>query len=487
MKKNITLILSLLVFLGLTTSVYADEDSNWKDETVYYILVDRFVNGDSENDYNIDINDASSFHGGDIQGIINRLDYIKELGFTTINLSPIMSNDPKGYHGFLIDDFQKINEQFGTMEDVRELVRQARDRDLKVILDFVVTHVSEEHSWLTSNPTWIEDNKDLIWGDALPTPALDKPVVSDYFMESASYWINQTDVDGYRLYIDSSTPNQFISDFATYIKSQDSNLIVFTDTSDQMVIDHAVASNEMVINHEVSQVMSTVFSKSGNSLEPLVEFWDGQNNQRGLYMDSLVTPRFTREAVKQGENPLTRWKLALTYLYTIPGTPIIYQGSETTMDNGMDAPDHRMAQLNSGDEELKNYMEQLAAIRKQFPAITKGDIELVENNDGMTMFKRTFEGETIYVAINNDTETKTITLSDVPEGMQLTGLLQDNIVRKQQDGVFKIALERETADIFMIEEDTGINWLFVSFVVLVLGGFVTSVVILSRKSKKQEK
>ncbi|WP_226037686.1 alpha-amylase family glycosyl hydrolase [Aquibacillus saliphilus] len=489
MQKFLVFLVSISsVFLIADTSYAAlEDDSSLQNELIYYVLVDRFTNGTAENDGDIDIEDPSAYHGGDIQGVISNLNHIKELGFTTINLSPVMSNGAEGYHGFLIDDHRLVEEHFGSMEELAQLVEEAHKLDLKVVLDFVVSHVGPNHESLTNNSDWLA-NTTTFDGNEYPSPDLSNEMVKQYFFDSAAFWINETGIDGYRLYMNENTPSTFINEFTDAVQSIDSDFFVIGEVinsnqgfkSDELTID-------ALVNDQIHSRLSDIFSSYGNSIEPLLKEWPNNTNlTNGLYLDSHETIRFTREVVKQKQNPITRWKLGLTFLYTTPGVPIVYQGSEVPMDNGEDSPDHRMTQINGGDDELQQHIEQLAAIRKQFPSLVYGKLDLVESIGAMTMYKREYQGKVVYVAINNDTKTKSITIKDVPEGMQLTGLLQDNIVREKNNGEYKITLDRETADIYIVEEDTGLNWLFITFVVLVLGGFVGGVTYLSIKNKRQQ-
>lgn len=462
------------MLIGLPSLVSGNEQ--WQDENIYYILIDRFSNGSSTNDFEIDIENPNAYHGGDLQGIINHLGHIKELGFTTINLSPVMSNEIDGYHGFLIDDFRSVEEHFGTIEDVKELVDSAHDMELKVTFDFVVSHLSKTHNWVNENNDWIDGEVSNRWGDNLPSPALQNTEVEQYFLDTAAFWIEETNVDGFRLYVDEQTPDPFIARFIDHVKMRNANTFVFIDERNFNPMKFPVGYYD--------QEAVNVFRQAGQPLTGLLKGVE-QNQPKITYVDSIETTRFTREAIKQGQNPITRWKLALTYLYTTPGTPMIYQGTEIPMDNGEDTPDHQMIQIKGGDEELTAHIQQLAAIRKQFPAITNGDFAVEQSNGAMSLYKRTNRSKTVYVAINNDTQTKTITIENIPDGMQLTGLIQDNIVREQENGEFRIVLDRETADIFIVEEDTGLNWLFLSFIAIVMAAFIIPIIYLSRKNKKK--
>ncbi|WP_186576672.1 alpha-amylase family glycosyl hydrolase [Aquibacillus kalidii] len=476
-KYMLALLLSTIILVPIHMPVKA-VNTSLSDGSIYYVLIDRFTNGESENDKEINIDDPQAFHGGDLQGVINKLDYIKQLGFTTINLSPVMQSDV--YHGFAPSDYQKVNEQFGKMDILKQLVDAAHEQNIKVILDMPVSQISSKHPWVLERPEWLGEPVSNTWGENLPSPDLTNPKVSNYFLETANMWLDETGIDGFRLYTNQYTPIEFIELFAEHIKTVKSDAITVLDSGGEIE-----KPNLLLVNNTLKETISSILSEPGNSLEPLFE----DNLLTELndinFVDSVETVRFTRESVKQGQNPTTRWKLALTYLYTIPGTPTIYQGSEVPMDNGMDIPGHQMAELNTGEDELRNYMEQLMAIRSEFPAITKGDIQFVDSSGAMVLFKREYDDKSVYIAMNNDKKSQVISLADVPDGMQLTGLLQDNIVREHEDGLYRIGLERETADIFIIEEDKGLNWLFVGFIVLVLGTFVFSVIYLSRKNKKE--
>lgn len=124
---------------------YVDD---WRDEIIYQILVDRFANGDPNNDYNVNTHAAAGWHGGDWQGIIDRLDYLEKLGITAIWISPVVENVERdagvaGYHGYWAQDFTSPNPHFGDMAKLRELVNKAHDRDIKVVLDIVTNHVGQ--------------------------------------------------------------------------------------------------------------------------------------------------------------------------------------------------------------------------------------------------------------------------------------------------------------------------------------------------------
>ncbi|HCH65807.1 MAG TPA: alpha-amylase [Deltaproteobacteria bacterium] len=123
---------------------------DWRDEVMYQLIVDRFANGERDNDYNVtrDPSDLARHHGGDWQGIIDEVDYLKGLGVTTIWISPVVLNVEEdagvaGYHGYWTQDFEKTNPHFGDLARLRELVDVMHQNDIKVIVDIVANHVGQ--------------------------------------------------------------------------------------------------------------------------------------------------------------------------------------------------------------------------------------------------------------------------------------------------------------------------------------------------------
>ncbi len=122
--------------------------TDWRDEVIYQIMVDRFENGDPNNDLNVAPSIPGRYHGGDWQGIIDRLDYLEALGVTALWISPVVKNTEEdagfaSYHGYWTQDFLRPNPHFGDLYKLRELTTAAHARGMKVILDVVTNHVGQ--------------------------------------------------------------------------------------------------------------------------------------------------------------------------------------------------------------------------------------------------------------------------------------------------------------------------------------------------------
>ena len=147
-------LLALLACVESSPYTEAPEITNhvedWRDEVIYQVLVDRFANGDVNNDYNVAYDDAnlSKYLGGDYQGLIDKVDYLSALGITTLWISPVVVNVEEdagngSYHGYWTQDFLNVNPHWGDLPKLREMVQVMHDNNIKVVLDIVVNHVGQ--------------------------------------------------------------------------------------------------------------------------------------------------------------------------------------------------------------------------------------------------------------------------------------------------------------------------------------------------------
>ena len=204
-------------------------------DMIYLIMPDRFANGDTTNDSTDDTDDKYARnelfgrHGGDIQGIIDHLDYISDLGATVIWCTPLLEdNQPEhSYHGYACTDYYHIDSRFGTNDLFKEYVEKAHEEDIKIIMDIVPNHAGSAHWWMKDTPfadwyhvfdTYTGSNiafstnmdpnaskKDLYiqesgWFDrSMVDMNLDNPYVLRYFQQWAIWWIEWSGLDGFRV------------------------------------------------------------------------------------------------------------------------------------------------------------------------------------------------------------------------------------------------------------------------------------------------
>ncbi|RWZ55178.1 alpha-amlyase [Halobacillus fulvus] len=491
MRRIVPLVLILsFFFLGTSPAQALDrEERLWQDESIYYIQVDRFMNGEVANDDPVNVEDPEAFHGGDLIGVIEQLDYIQELGFTTIQLSPIMQNDPIGYHGYAVEDFRAVEEHFGSIQTAAQLVEEAHSRDLRVLFDFPVSYISAQHPWVNDpeKADWFLENESVApgnpWQEGLPELDTSQPGVRQYLVETARWWIEETNVDGFRVDASENVSDEFYEQLAQQSDAAKSDFFLYTTTEGN---DSAPVVNGHH-NLDAQKKVREEFSKAGGTVEERTAF-DSDTDYTLIHtVDSPKGTRFTHETVEEGQNPITRWELALTYTFTTPGVPMMMYGTEVPLDDGGNYGEISMMNFKTSNEQLKQRIEKLTSMREQFPVLTRGDYEEIHDEDGLLVYKRSYEDEEMLIAINNATKTNVAEVEDLPEDYQLRGLLQDGVIRQQDNGNYRIGMERETADVFIIESDRGYNWLFIGFVGGILSLFVLAVIIMSVKSKRIEK
>ncbi|WP_028393172.1 alpha-amylase family glycosyl hydrolase [Bacillus cihuensis] len=506
-KKAFSLILLLfLLIYALPAGAVEKEERTWQDESVYSLMIDRFNNGDTKNDKEVDVNDPLAYQGGDFAGIIEKLDYIKDMGFTAIMLTPIFDNEAFGYHGYWIKDFYNTDEHFGTIDEFKKLVAEAHKRDMKIILDFVVNHVGPNHPWVNDpkKQDWFHEKKGITnWNDQnqvetgwlhdLPDLNQDYPETRAYLLDAAKWWIQETDVDGYRLDTVKHVDKSFWNDFSKAVKEEKKDFYLIGEIwlDDPTVIaSYQETGIDGFMDFSQNASMRDAFSKPDQSLNFVFTALDRNEKLfthpewNGKFIDNHDMTRFTHEIAANNENQETRWKLALTYMYTTPGIPIIYYGSEIAMNGGND-PDNRRFMGFKADPVLIDYITKLSEIRQQHPALMKGDLELLHVNDSTAVYKRTFQNETIIVAINNSSKSQTIDVDANKLGTdkELRGLVGYDLVRNN-DGKYPIIIDREKAEIYTVSEKSGLNIPYLITMGVVIFAFVMFIVFILKRSKR---
>jgi glycosidase len=508
MRKSLfsLILIPFLLFYALPVGAVEKEERKWQDETIYFIMVDRFNNGNFKNDFKVNVNDPKAYNGGDFKGITEKLDYLKDMGYTSIWLTPIFDNEDKGYHGYWIRDFYKTEEHFGTMEEFKKLVKEAHKRDMKVILDFVVNHVGPNHPWVNdaSKKDWFHEKQPITnWDDQkevennwlfdLPDLNQENPDTRKYLLDAAKWWIEETDVDGYRLDTVKHVPKDFWTDFTKEVKSVKEDFYLLGEVWHddlRVVSSYQDTGIDGFVDFGQNEHLRTAFAKPDNSLGWL--FTSLERNKQfferpellGNFMDNHDMTRFTREIVQNKQNPGTRWKMALTYLYTVPGIPIVYYGSEIALDGGED-PDNRRLMGFKADKELIDYITKLGELRQQLPALTRGDMELLHEENGMAVYKRTYKDETIVVAVNNTSKSQNITLGEevLAKDKELRGLLAGDLVR-ENEGKYELIIDREKAEIYALTEKSGLNIPYLATMGAVYIAFVLFIFFVLKRSKR---
>lgn len=438
-------LIPLLLFYAFPVSADEKEETAWQDEIAYYVVVDRFNNANPKNDGDdIDFDDPTAYHGGDIEGIITKLDYLHEMGFTTFILEGVLAEKTD-------DNIKQIDEHVGTVEDVKKLVDEAHKLGIKILLDYGET----------------EGN----------------------LVQTGAWWMKEAEIDGYYIQQADEVDQEVWEEFHQELEKINKNYYLVGSLKEykkESLPSYLDAGFDSVLNEPFYEAVTNVFSDVDQSFQPVTQVVEESSLLLSTFVDSDETVRFTRHAIENNQHPGMRLKMAFAYMYSIPGTPIIYYGSEIAVDGG-EPPTNRPLMNFQSDEELIDYIEKLAVVRKTFPSLREGDYETLYEKDGMIIFKRTYRDETMIVAINNSSKTQKVKIpaNQIAEDKKLEGLVSGDTFQ-EENNEYEFIIDREIAEIYEIKEKTGLNIPFISVFIIVPTLFILFLILANRRGKKNK-
>ncbi len=427
------------------------------EDNIYFIMVDRFNDAES-NLPDVDKDDLKAYQGGDIRGIIEKLDYIKSLGMTAIWLTPIMDNAPLGYHGYWIYDFYSVDEHLGTIDDFKELVDEAHKRDMKIILDYIVNHTGAGTPWLDDpdKKDWFHENRPITnWSDkeqvhngwiyGLPDLNHENPDVRDYLIENAKWWIKETGIDGFRLDTVRHVPDEFWQLFIKEIKSEYPDFYLLGEVWDSHARVLKVFQNlgmDGVTNYSLYEGIDLVFGPYGdmNDFAKLLRdesvFKDPTLNS--VFIDNHDTPRFYKSNEEYGKEFA---KQALTFMYTYPAVSTLYYGTESLLEGNYD-PANRVFMPWDEEGELVPLISGLIELKSTYLE----DFKVVSYERKSLAYKISKGKNELLIIMNVDTKTSLI---EVP----FTGTLKDYYSGKiiESSKILSIEMEPVSTLILIIE------------------------------------
>lgn len=451
----------------------------WVQDAVFYqIFPDRFANGDPANDPpNVSAWDAlptrKSFHGGDLRGITQRLDYLQDLGINTIYLNPIFLSPSN--HRYDTIDYLRIDPKLGTLEDFHALIQKAHGANMRVILDGVFNHVARgffAFSDLLENEAdspyvdWFHVKRFPLrayekgrsrnyaswWGyKSLPKLNTSNPAVRNHILEAARYWIEQG-ADGWRLDVPNEIDDDdFWTEFRQVVRKAnpeaylvgeiwDINPRWANDTHFDGVMNYPVRT--AILSWLNSNITTAAFEKS---LQSVVSSYPPEN-LRAMFVP--LGSHDTERALTNYSNNSHKVGQAFLLQFGFPGAPSIYYGDEIGMQGGPD-PDCRRTfpwdetQWNKG---LRDWAKKLIAARNASVALRRGEyMPLAAQQDpAFCAFARVHTGETVIIAANGSDANTEFCFSPgslaLADGTKLSNLL-DQRRFTVEDGQIKIRLE----------------------------------------------
>ena len=389
--------------LAVTTFAYTVEPETprfpqWtQDGIIYQIFVDRFRTSEPGGAFPQNPN-LQALHGGTLQGIIDALPYLADLGVTCLWLSPI--HQAETYHRYDGMDFNTVDPRLGTNEDVKELTQRAHAQGIRVILDFVPSHVSWHH------PAFLEAQQDrdaetadwftfYAWPDnyrcflglvpSLPSFSTDSWGARRYIFESAIMWLKDYDVDGFRLDHAIGHSMDFWTEFrqATRAVAPESITVgEVTDTPDSMARFHGKLDG--LLDFPLASALRHTFGIKDWNVQRFDTFlynyeqFMTQAPERVSFLDNHDMNRFLFVA----NQDIQRLKMAALCQFTLTATPVIYYGTEIGMSHSVDigagvggdalARQDMSWAPGEWNQELLSFYKTLIQMRKAFPVLRQG-------------------------------------------------------------------------------------------------------------------
>lgn len=461
---------------------------NWYDGIIYSLMIDRFKNGEKSNDNPI-VQDSlfhqANYQGGDFAGILEKLNsgYFDKLGVNAIWLSPVYDNPNKafreypapnrwfsGYHGYWPISANKVEEHFGTMEQLKEIVKIAHSKGIKILLDFVSHHVHIDHPYFKEHPNWFgklnlpdgrlnlrfwDEYRLTTWFEPyLPSfDFLSSPEAMEAVADNAIWWLKETGADGFRHDAVKHVPNEFWRTLTRKLKAEieiPNHVKVYQigETFGSYDLISSYVNNGQLsaqFNFNLFDTAIQVFVDSSNSFARLsselkqTERVYGNPHYMGNIIDSHDKVRFMSYAdgdIKSGgENLGTElgWsnppvvndpksydlaELFFVYMNTVPGLPVIYYGTEAGMTGASDPDNRRMMifeeNLDKFQKNLLDNVRKIVNLRKSSTALRYGDLLPLNVEKDQFAYLRTDFNEKIVVILNKSKENKTVTIK-IPE------------------------------------------------------------------------
>lgn len=472
-------------------------------DLIYLIMPDRFANGDPSNDSYPNMRETGvhrdsmySRHGGDLQGIMNHLDYLKDLGVTAIWLTPEIENDePRAsYHGYAVTDHYKIDPRYGTNELYKKFVEKCHSMGLKVIKDLVHNHAGTEgytildmpmKSWVHQWPKYTTSNfRDMAVMDPHAS-AIDRkimldgwfdhrmadmnennPYVQNFLTQNHIWWVEYAGVDGFRLDTYPYNDPQYMAKWAQDVKAEFPHLSIFGETLVWSAADQAYFTQGNTVNQGFDThlpgvtdgVVKDAIYEALNSREGWTE---GVNRlyavmaQDFLYQDATRNVVFldnhdmSRLLSMVGEN-IAKYKSAMAMLMTLRGIPQMYYGDEILMKNfsnpdglvredfsggwpGDKADKFTAAGRSEKENDAFNYVRKLANYRKNTPALQTGKMMQYIPEKGIYVYFRYDKNKTVMIAYNSRDKEQTTSAQRYTERVKNTAKAKNVITGEMVD------------------------------------------------------
>ncbi|MVN21403.1 glycoside hydrolase family 13 protein [Mucilaginibacter arboris] len=448
-------------------------------DLIYLLMPDRFSNGDKSNDVvkgmeETTLNRDSIYqrHGGDIQGLMNHLGYLKDLGVTAVWMTPeIENNQPHAsYHGYAVTDYYKIDPRFGTNELYKAYVEKCHAMGLKVIKDLVHNHIGTE-SWLIKDmpmKDWVHqwpkytnsnfrdaavmdphasfiDKKIMLdgWFDhSMADMNESNPYVQNYLTQNHIWWVEYTGLDGFRLDTYPYNDAAYMADWAKKVKAEFPHFSIYGETLVWSVANQAYFTQGNTVNRGFDTQLPGVTDGQikdaiNEALNGKNGWTDGVNRLYSIVAQDFLYQDATRNVIFLDNHDMSRfysvvgedfnkYKAGMALLLTMRGIPQMYYGDEILMKNfsnpdglvrldfpggwpGDQVNKFTAADRTEKENEAFNYVQKLANYRKNSTALQTGKLMQYIPQNSVYVYFRYDRQKTVMVVYNSNETPSAIT------------------------------------------------------------------------------
>ena len=451
-------------------------------DLVYLMMPDRFANGNPDNDTiegmleAANRQDPTKRQGGDIQGVMDHLDYIKDLGMTAIWFTPIFENDmyPEygAYHGYAATDLYKVDRRFGSNEEYKALIDAVHNNGMTVIMDMIHNHIGDQHWWMKDLPTkdWVHDwetygqtnYRGVIAGDPyiskadkdrllkgwfvkeMPDLNQHNELLADYLIQNTIWWIEYSGIDGIRMDTYVFPFEDYMARWAKEVLEAYPEFNIVGESWVEGVIAEAYWQyDELGVDDGYNSHLPSVtdFQFALSTRDALNENFGWNTgvtklfyvfNQDAVYADPMLNVIFldnhdmSRIFEHVGKDE-AKFRMLYKFLLTARGIPVVYYGTELmmghenrggddegwrqTMPGGWPG-DSRSVFTRSGrtdkENEIYDFAAKLGKWRQTSDAAKSGTTLHFLPEDGVYVFFRIHDDQTIMVIMNQNDDAKTI-------------------------------------------------------------------------------
>lgn len=390
-------------------------------DAIYFVMVDRFANGDPRNDGTVDAKDPQAFHGGDLQGLLDKLDQLKALGVRTVWLSPVYQMRTEkffgygAFHGYWVEDLSRVEPRFGDEALLVRLSEELRRRGMRLVLDMVLNHVGPDTRLVTEKPEWFHhkgpienwnDPEQLVNGDVhgLPDLAVEKEEVYAHLMAASKHWVDVLHPAGFRLDAVKHVPLPFWARYNDELRryaGSDFLLLGEMLEGDPAVVSRTQAEGRFgaMFDFPLGFSLVDVFCRDRSPSNLGAVLFNDRLYENPASLVTLVDNHDLPRVMTECGEDVERVKRALAVQLTARGVPGFTYGVEEGL-TGKKEPENRGDMRFTPTHPLRLWIAQLMELRRRSDALQHGESLVLAAREDFFAYARVVSGEAVIIAVN---------------------------------------------------------------------------------------